>query len=439
MNSRRNALKLLLGGGAACLAGAESPLQLQFAPPSARAQTSGRTLIKVFMRGGADGLNLFPPFADNEYYNLRPNLAVAPPNGGDPDSAIGLTNFFGMHPALAPLQEIWDAGDLGVAPATHRTDMSRSHFDNQRWIELGFLGLSGNGYIGRYLEQNTSAVPFQALAAGRQSVPTSMRGPVPVTAVRRETDFAVRDNLWCEGSNCATNNYHAMLNRLYNAAPENASPMERLAYESGRDMADKLGIFEGFAGDYTPDAGGLDYTGDNFGSGLRVAAQLIKADLGLEVVTLDWNIGWDTHSGQLPNGTTHGNLNFGYHNRMNQGATNILAFYRDISQFRNNVAMVFGSEFGRTARQNGSRGTDHGHAAAWFAVGGAVNGGFHGDWPGLTEQQLHRGRFLEQAVDYRDLMGEAMAKFLGAPQSQLSTIFPDHSFSDRGVFSGAVS
>ncbi len=439
MTSRRQALKVLLGGGAATLAaGAQAPLQLKFAPSAARAATPGKTLIKVFLRGGADGVNLFPPYADSAYYDLRPNIAVEPPNGSDPDSAIRLDNFFGAHPALAPLMEIWDDNNLGIMPATHFPDARRSHFDNQRWLELGFVGTGATGYFGRYLEQNPPVGLFQALVAGRNGITTSMRSSVPVTAVRRGSDFEIQDNLWCDGSGCATNNYHTMLQRLYEEEPENALPVESLAYLNGRDMSEKLNLFESLDDDYVPDAGGLDYSNSSFGDGLRLIAQLIKADVGLEVVATDWNIGWDTHSNQLPGGTSHGDLNFRYHSRINEGANDMLTFYRDMSAFRNDVTIVFGSEFGRTARQNGSRGTDHGFAAAWWAIGGAVNGGIQGAWPGLADQQLEDGRFLAMSIDYRDLLGEALTTFLGTPEAQLGTIFPNHQFTDNGLFDGAT-
>lgn len=437
MTSRRNALKILLGGGAAVAAGAEAPFQLKFSPPGASAATPGKTLIKVLMRGGADGLNLFPPYTDNNYYNLRPDLAVPPPNGSDSSSAIRLTNTFGAHPALAPVQEIWEDGNLAIIPATHFEGASRSHFDNQRWLELGFIGNGPSGYFGRYLEQNPPAGLFQALVSGRSSTTTSMRGSVPVTAIRDRRGFVIEDNLWCEGADCSTNNYHAMLRRLFDEVPENASPVEQLAIENGRNMSDRLALFESLADDYVPDAGGLDYSNSAFGDALRITAQLIKAGVGLEVVAIDWNVGWDTHSNQLPGGTSHGDLNFRFHSRINDGASDMLTFYRDLSAMRNDVLTVYGTEFGRTAEQNGSRGTDHGYASAWWAIGGNVNGGFHGAFPGLSEQQLNRGRFLEFSTDYRDIISEAMVSFLGTPEGQLSQIFPNHQVSNLGIFGGA--
>ncbi len=439
MTTRRNALKLMLGGAASTAALGQSPLQLQFATPSARAAIPGRTLIKVFQRGGADGVNLFPPYGENEYYTIRPNIAVAPPNGGDANSALRLTNFFGMHPAMAPLMEIWDNGDMAVIPAAHFEGASRSHFDNQAWIESGIRGFTASGYLGRYLEQNPPAGLVQALVAGRSSATASMRGTVPVTAVRDQNSFSVEDSLWCRGADCDGDDYHSVLRRLTSAFPSDASALERLAYGNGAVMSDTLDVFQSVDPDALPDAGGLDYSNSNFGRGLRVIANLIKADVGLEVAATDWNIGWDTHSNQLPNGTSHGDLNFGFHGRMNTGASDILTFYRDISAVRNDVTMVIGTEFGRTSRENGSRGTDHGHAAAWMAIGGRVNGGIIGAWPGLQEQQLHNGRFLEQTVNYKDIVSEGLVRLLGTPESQLATIFPDHQVTDLGLFAGAGS
>lgn len=436
MSDRRNVLKLLLGGGAAALtAGAQSPLQLKFGPKSARAGIPGRTLIKVFMRGGADGMNLFPPYGDGEYYNVRPNIAVAPPGGGA-DRAINLNGFFGMHPQLQPLMEIWNNGDMALMPAAHMEGTGRSHFDNQRWIEQGRVGVSNTGYLGRYVDLNAPVGDIQAIVAGRTSTTTSLRASRPITAVRRGSDFEIEDSLWCEGNNCSTNNYYSLLERLWGETPENASPVEAAAYENGLNTALRLGIFQSLDDNYQPTAGGLDYSNSSFGDALRLTAQLLKADVGLEVVAMDWNISWDTHSNQLPNGVSHDNSGFGYHERMNRGANDMLTFYRDISGLRDDVAMVLGTEFGRTVRENGSRGTDHGRAAAWFAIGGRVNGGVQGAWPGLAEQNLHERRFLDFSLEYRDIMSEAMTVFLGAPASQLPTVFPGRNFTAPGIFNG---
>ena len=437
MSTRRNMLKLMLGGAAACVGASESPLSLRFRMPQARAAGNGKTLIKVFLRGGADGLNLFPPYAENRYYSLRPNIAVAPPNGSDSNAALHLTNHFGLHPALAPLKEIWDAGHMALMPATHLEGAKRSHFDNQAWFERGFIGTGFDGYFARYLRENRQSVPFQAMAAGTNTTQASLVGAGPVTAIRQISDFSIKDYLWCSGENCSENGYHQMLNRLYAENPVAASAIEALAYENGRDLADKLILIASLNENYTPSAGGLEYSGSELGNGLATTAQLLKADVGLEVVAINWSIGWDTHSNQLPNGTSHGNMSHPYHNKINDGANNILTFYRDIAEKRGDVMMIFGTEFGRTAKENGSRGTDHGNASAWFAIGGGLNSGVHGEWPGLDEGKLHHDRYLSQSIDYRDIMSEAIVRVLGAPEAQLSTIFPNFTPTNFNIFQSA--
>jgi uncharacterized protein (DUF1501 family) len=361
------------------------------APPwlarAAGASSGKKILVAIFQRGAADGLNIVAPFGEPRYYELRPTLAIPA------TSAIDLNGFFGLHPSLAPLKPIYDAKALAIVHATGSPDATRSHFDAQDYMEAGTPGMKStrDGWLNRALApQSPQSSPLRALALG-PSLPRMLRGKNPAVAVNNLVDFQVRDAASAE-----------MFESMYSRSAE------------GRDTFEAVRILKATQKEnYTP-AGGAAYPAGRFGQSMRQIAQLIKAGVGVEVAFADIG-GWDTHvnqAGQLANHLTE----------LGQA---LAAFYRDLGDRMADVAVVTMSEFGRTARENGNRGTDHGHANVMFVLGGSIRGGaVLGDWPGLAPNQLYESRDLAVTTDFRDVLSELVSSHLGAPQ--IGAVFPGY-------------
>ncbi len=436
--TRRHALKLAMGGlGLSTALASGFPASMTISPAWAQQGfgIAGKTVIKIFMRGGADGLYLFPPFGDQNYRNLRPTVAIDSPSDSDPDSALNLNGFIGFNPNLLPWMEIWDNGDFALFPAAHFDGASRSHFENQRWIEQGILSTSGSGYLNRYMGTSDNDSPFRALGAGGSGVPAVLQGAITVPGIRDIDDFQLRHGQWCDGDDCAENRLLSTLKDVYAADQMTGLPVEGLTLAQGTKLVRVMEQIRELDGDYETNAGGLEYSNSSLGRGLRLLAQGIKADLGIETAAVDWGGGWDSHSNQRPGNISPTALFHPFNGNMRRGADDILTFYRDLGERRKDVIMIIGTEFGRTSRQNGSAGTDHGNAGGWMVIGGPAKSGVYGDWPGLASNQLYQGRYLAQSVNYKDIVAEALIRHLGMDQGLVSTVFPDHSFTDHGAIS----
>lgn len=213
--------------------------------------------------------------------------------------------------------------------------------------------------------------------------------------------------------------------------------MENELRENQLVMLDSIAEVQGAAANYTVNAGGMDYSNTDLGRGLRMAAQLLKAGVPLETAAMDFNIGWDSHSNQIPGANAANRFsdqNFGYHSRMRQGANDFVTFYRDMGAQMENVVVLVCTEFGRTVRENGTIGTDHGHASTWFAFGGPTQGGMADDVTSIAEDQLRNGRYLPHTTEFRDIVGEIMVRHMGMSQNLISTVFPGHSFTNHNLF-----
>lgn len=420
---RREFLRLLASASATttCFAVA-GPLR----PRLGFAQTSsGKTLIIVFQRGGCDGLNTVVPYGDSNYYALRPQLAIAPPNPGNPIAALPLSGFgapsgfFGLHPSLAPLLPIWQAGQLAVLPATHYPNASQSHFDGQDIVESAATPRTLDGWLNRHLVTLPRPAAMRAVGFGTE-LPYALRGQLVVSAFDDLANFQLGLPAAQEDALLAD------LSRVYSQAPDNGRAYQALVLEHGRAVVNDLSILNGIdTAGYVPEYG-AQYPSSTFGRQMRQVAQLIKADLGLETAALGLG-GWDNHSNQ------GGGAASGAQARRHADlAGGIAALLADLGPARaNDVVVLTMTEFGRTPAENGSGGTDHGNAAAWFVAGGSVHGGVYGQWPGLTAAQLVRGRYLDHRVDFRNVLGDLLVNHLG--NTNLAAVLPGHTYQPVGV------
>jgi uncharacterized protein (DUF1501 family) len=361
-----------------------------------------RRLVVIFQRGAADGLNIVVPYREKNYYAMRPGIAIPA------DKVIDLDGFFGLHPSMAAFKPLYDQGHLAIVHAAGSPDMSRSHFDAQDYMESGTPGVKStdDGWLNRALQsedlrrrQEHSA--FRALALGA-NVPRTLAGRIPAIALNNVNDFTV-------GGRGPATPAAAAFEAMYGASGD------RIFHSTGEETFDAVKMLRAAnPAQYKP-AAGADYPASEFGNSMKQIAQLLKANLGVEAAFTDVN-GWDTHHNQ---GSVNGQLA----NRLTDFSTAIAAFWRDLGDEAANVTLVTMSEFGRTARENGTGGTDHGHANAMFILGADVKGGrVHGRWPGLAHEQLNEGRDLALTTDYRQVLGELVTRTLGA--NNLELIFP---------------
>ena len=370
--------------------------------------TGGRrkTLIAIFQRGAVDGLNMVVPYGEHSYYDLRPNIAIPKPDGGA-ESAINLDGYFGLHPSLQSFKPLWDSQRLAIVHASGSPDNTRSHFDAQDYMESATPGVKStqDGWLNRYLQVKPDPQKslFRAVSM-TQNMPRAMQGKAPALAISNLADFSIRAG---QSSAAVQGGFEAIYDQTVNDA----------LHGTGKETFEAINYLKQVnPAQYKPE-NGANYPRNPFGNALLQIAQLIKAGVGLEVAFTDIG-GWDTHVNE---GNQQGQLS----NLLRQFSSAIAALYTDLGQRMDDVVVLTMSEFGRTARENGNRGTDHGHANAMFVVGNSVRGGkVYGDWPGLKSDQLYEGRDLALTTDFRDVFGEVAYKHLGA--TSLNAVFPGY-------------
>jgi uncharacterized protein (DUF1501 family) len=374
------------------------------------AQARRKVLVAVFQRGAVDGLNMVVPFGENAYYQSRPSIAIRRP--GQQDGALDLDGFFGIHPRMAPLEPLFKRGELAIVHACGSHDDTRSHFDAQDYMESGTPGVKStrDGWLNRYLhaKEHQNASPFRAVALAPQ-LPRSLQGTAPALAIGQLAQFGIRAGRATEAMSTSFEAQYAQ------AADALLQPTANEAFGAVRMLK------EANPGAYAP-ANGAEYPRSGFGEAMKQVAQLIKSDLGLEVAFTELGQ-WDHHANE---GAAVGQLA----NRLDDFARGLTAFQRDLGDRMADVVVVTMSEFGRTVRENGSRGTDHGHGNAMLVMGGPVRGGkVYGRWPGLEREQLWQGRDLAITTDFRDVFAEVVKDHLGA--HDLARIFPGHVYTQR--------
>jgi uncharacterized protein (DUF1501 family) len=360
-----------------------------------------RRLVVIFQRGAADGLNIVVPHAEPQYYAMRPSINI-PRN-----AVIDLDGFFGLHPALSSFLPLWQQRHLAIVHAAGSPDATRSHFDAQDFMETGTPGLKAteDGWLNRSLHNlpvEGQASPFRAISLG-PSLPRILSGTEPAVAMNNINDFSVG------GRNSKPSPAATAFEAMYNHSPDS------ILHGTGEATFDAVRMLQSAdPGKYTP-ARDADYPRGRFGDSLRQLSQLIKANLGVRVAFADIG-GWDHHVNE---GAAEGQLA----NVLRDFSQSLTAFWIDLGDLAEDTVVVTMSEFGRTARENGNRGTDHGHANVMFVLGGPVKGGrVYGRWPGLDQSQLYEGRDLALTTDFRQVIGEGVARHMG--NNNLETVFP---------------
>jgi len=392
-----------------------------------------KVLVAVFQRGAADGLNIVVPFGDREYYSLRPSISIPEPSriSSRSETALDLDGFFGFHPSLTSLKPLFDARHLAVIHAAGSPDSTRSHFDAQDYMESATPGLKSteDGWLNRYLQKTpcppmralrsrassdgaasaleaseTQVTPFRAVAFSPR-MPRSLAGPAPALAVDDLRSFRLGARVRARGA--GGGEMQDALQAMYASDPlMSGTARETFAAVS---TLQQIGVE-----DYQP-ANGAEYPRGPLGRSLQQVAQLIKADVGLEVAFAEVG-GWDHHVNE---GGVRGQLA----NSLKPFGDALAAFHRDMGDRMADIVVLTMTEFGRAARENGNRGTDHGHANAMFVLGGPVRGGeVYGKWPGLEPGRLFEGRDLALTTDFRDVFAEVLVRHLGA--SETASIFP---------------
>ena len=366
---------------------------------AAAATANGKKLVVLFQRGACDGLNVVVPYQEKNYYSMRPSIAIKQ------NEVLDLNGFFGLHPAMAAFKPLYDQGHLAIVHAAGSPDTTRSHFDAQDYMESGTPGMKAtpDGWLNRaLLDEHTTGKPsaFRAVALGTQ-VPRTLQGKMPAIAIANLSDFSVG------GKGPQTSPISNAFQAMYDDSTD------AVLHGTGQETFEAVKMLKSADPAHYQPAAGVNYPNTAFGNSLKQIAQLMKSNLGVEAAFSDIG-GWDTHQNQ---GGATGQLA----QRLTEFSNTIAAFWKDMGDASEHITLV--TEFGRTARQNGTGGTDHGHANVMFVLGGTVKGGkVYGKWPGLDNAQLNEGRDLAVTTDFRNVLGEAAYKTLGAKDMQ--TVFP---------------
>jgi len=381
-----------------------------------------RTLVCVFLRGGADTLNMFIPYADDRYYSLRPTIAIKRPTRGVADCAVRLNDFYALHPKLAQWLPIFQDGRLGIVQAVGSDNNSGSHFEAQDQMEHGESqnkAVNSGGWLGRHLQTraHSSQTPLSAVAIG-PAVQESLRGAPHVSAISSISQIQLESPAHDPAS------VGKALSKLYGAEVGILS-------EPGRATLALLKRVEALRGQEYKPAGGAQYPESDFGSGLRETARLIKANVGLEVACIDLG-GWDTHFFQ-------GSVSGVQAEAIDQLSRGLAAFDTDIAKERHAVTTIVMTEFGRRVYENSSLGTDHGRGFALAAIGDHINGGtIHGAWPGLEtgEVDILGPSGLTVNFDYRSVLAEVLSGVAG--NRQIEAVFPHFTPKPVGLLKSGV-
>ncbi len=376
---------------------------------------SGDVIVNVFLRGGADALNMIAPFGDDDYYTARPTLALARPDSRSGNALLALDDFFGLNPDMIALQELLTSGRMTTIHAVGAPHVSRSHFEAMDLIERGTDGHEGanTGWLGRYLTQTLADSDSALRAIGwGDSLQTSLTGYIPATALRSILDYHLASE--------EPQAFQAAMNQLYQS--------DEALQSSAQSTIATLELIEQINVDnYIPSNGAIYYE-SNFGRALKQTAALIKADAGLEVACIDMG-GFDTH---ITQGSTLSSGIGAFPLLVKELADNIRAFHDDLLNYADRVTLVVMSEFGRRVQENGAAGTDHGHGGVMMVMSPDLQAvRVHGDWPGINTRFLDNGD-LSITTDYRDVLSSILLQRTALEQT--NQIFPNHTLQALNLY-----
>ncbi|HXT75582.1 MAG TPA: DUF1501 domain-containing protein [Candidatus Eisenbacteria bacterium] len=407
-------------GGVAMVGLSAMPAFLQRAVASTPSTTGKKQFVVLFQRGAADGLNIVVPFGEPNYYRLRPSIAIPQPRRSGNDAAIDLDGFFGLHPSLAPLEPLYHNNQLAIVHAAGSPDPTRSHFDAQDFMESGTPGVKAteDGWLNRAIEAipEENASPFRAVAMG-PNLPRMLQGSASAIALPDLRQFKVMPQSAASAA-AVQGGFEAMY----------AQTVDHALHGTGTETFEAIDMLRKVdPGKYKPE-NGAQYPTSRLGQSLQQIGQLLQANIGVEVLFVDCG-GWDNH---VSEGGVQGQLS----NLLKDLGSGLAAFHQDMGDRMQDVVVVTMSEFGRTAKENGNRGTDHGHANCMFVMGGDVKGGkVYGRWPGLSDHQLNQGRDLALTTDFRLVVGEILTRHLAV--TDLKAVFPGFD-ADPGKFVGLI-
>jgi uncharacterized protein (DUF1501 family) len=366
-----------------------------------------RVLVTIFQRGAMDGLMAVPPLDETTLRQLRPRLAMSAARAAGGNAVADLGVGFGLHPGFAALLPFWQERRLAIVHAVGSPDPTRSHFDAQDYMETGTPGRKGtsSGWLNRAVGLlGHDRTPFRAVAM-TPALPRSLYGDQPAVAVTNLADFRVK----LPGADRMAATAGQGFEALYEQAAHGL--LQHTGIETF-EAIDILGATD--IAHYQPAAGAV-YPKSPLGDALRQIALLIKSDVGLEVAFAESG-GWDTHVAQGTGGGT-------FFRRAEDLAQSVAAFWTDLGERQDDVLLTTMTEFGRTARENGSGGTDHGHGSCLFVLGNQVAGGrVHGSFPGIQPDALYEGRDLPVTTDFRAVFCDLAGKHLAIRDD--ATLFP---------------
>lgn len=373
------------------------------------ATTGGNVLVVLSFRGGIDGMGMVVPHGDPAYYQARPTIAV-------PKAQLfGQDAMFGLHPQLQPLKWLWDGGELAAVQAVGLDQPNRSHFAAMEAVEDADPGSAlRQGWVNRMVGLDAGASAVEAVHLGSSTPPTLVEGPAPSVATGSLDDVRLAG---AEGDWAPRRRAHLELMWSDVGGPLGAAARSALA------TSDTLGTLgrEKYVPAATYPTG---WPANDLARALKDTAQLIKADVGTEVVSVDFG-SWDMHDG-------YGTLEWGEMQSMTKAfAQSVSAFMQDLGELRSRVTLVTISEFGRRVAENGNRGLDHGWGNMMLLMGGGVRGGrYYGTWPGLSSGEQVEGD-LKVTTDYRQVLGEVVHRRF--PDKDVTRVFPGLSYAPLGV------
>ncbi len=376
-----------------------------------------KTLVCIFQRGAMDGLMVVSPFADPNLKRLRPTLYMSP--ALTEGKMTDLDGRFGLHPSLQSLSPFFTVGRMAIVHGVGSPNTTRSHFDAQDYMESGtpFNKGTASGWLNRAVGLlGHEGTPFRAVSL-TSALPRSLYGDNESLAINNLQEFAIQ----MRGNPMATNLASKSFEQLYDQTSS------ELLNKTGKESFDAMKMLNvNNIKNYQP-ANGIVYPNSALGNSLRQIATLIKMEVGMEVAFAESG-GWDTHFNQ---GTINGTLG----RNLKDFGDSIAAFWKDLAAYQDEVTVMTMTEFGRTAHQNGTGGTDHGRASCLFVLGNDVQGGkvYH-NIKTLAKEDLEDGRDLPVSTDFRAVFSSVAGKHLKIHDN--SKLFPSWEGMGLGLMKG---